>query len=67
MTQENRFPEGWDEARVRRLIERYESQTEDEAVAEDAPGRDDDDRVLVAVPRELVNEVRELISRHRAG
>jgi hypothetical protein len=67
MTQENRFPEGWDEARVRRLIERYESQTEDEAVAEDGAGREDDDPVLVAVPRELVSEVRDLISRHRAG
>jgi len=32
---QNRFPPGWDEERVRRLIERYESQTEDEAVAED--------------------------------
>ena len=31
----NRFPPGWDEARVRDLIEHYESQTEDEAVAED--------------------------------
>ena len=31
----NRFPPGWDEAGVRHLIEHYESQTEDEAVAED--------------------------------
>ena len=30
-----RFPMGWDEDRVRRLLEHYESQTEDEAVAED--------------------------------
>ena len=31
----NRFPPGWDEARVRDSCEHYESQTEDEAVAED--------------------------------
>jgi hypothetical protein len=31
----NRFPAGWDEARVRKVIEHYEAQTEDEAVAED--------------------------------
>lgn len=32
---QNRFPPGWDEERVRRLIGRYEPQTENEAVAED--------------------------------
>ena len=30
----SRFPEGWDEARVRRVLEQYEEQTEDEAIAE---------------------------------
>jgi len=31
----NRFPKGWNEARVREVLEHYESQTEEEAVAED--------------------------------
>ena len=31
----NRFPPGWDEKRVRDVIEYYERQTEDEAIAED--------------------------------
>ena len=31
----NRFPEGWDEARVREVIDCYENQTEEEAIAED--------------------------------
>lgn len=31
----NRFPAGCDEARVRSVLEHYEQQTEDEAVAED--------------------------------
>jgi len=31
----NKFPKGWNEARVRRLLRHYEQQTEDEAVAED--------------------------------
>ena len=30
----NEFPTGWDEQRVRELIEHYESQTDEEAVAE---------------------------------
>jgi hypothetical protein len=35
----DRFPEGWDADRVRRVLEHYESQTEDEAVAEDGLSR----------------------------
>jgi hypothetical protein len=35
MRQQNRFPAGWNEARVRKILEHYEGQTEDEAVAED--------------------------------
>jgi hypothetical protein len=31
----NKFPLGWDEERIRRLLEHYEKQTEDEAIAED--------------------------------
>lgn len=29
---QSKFPPGWDEARVRRLLEHYEEQTEGEAV-----------------------------------
>ena len=31
----NKFPPGWNEERVQRVLAHYESQTEDEAVAED--------------------------------
>ncbi len=31
----NKFPKGWDKQRVQRVLDHYESQTEDEAVAED--------------------------------
>ena len=33
MKKRNRFPPGWDEQRVRAVLERYETQTEEEAVA----------------------------------
>lgn len=33
---ENRFPPGWDERRVRAVLEHYEGQSEEEAVAEAA-------------------------------
>ena len=32
---QNKFPAGWDEKRVQRVLAYYESQTEDETVAED--------------------------------
>jgi len=62
--QQSRFPEGWDEARVRRVLEHYEQQNEDEAVAEDEAAYEDRKASLVKVPVELVPAVRELIAKH---
>lgn len=61
----NRFPPGWDEQRVKRVLGHYESQTEDEAVAEDEASKDDPSGTLMAVPTELVPEVRDLIAKHK--
>jgi len=58
----NQFPPGWDEARVRDVIEYYEKQTEEEAVAEDEAAFADS--TMMAVPPPLVPEVRELIARY---
>lgn len=63
--QQSRFPEGWDEARVRRVLEHYEQQTEVEAVAEDEAAYQDRKTSLVTVPLELVPAVRELIAKHK--
>jgi hypothetical protein len=35
MSKKSKFPPGWDEECVKRVIEHYESQSEEEAVAED--------------------------------
>ena len=32
---QNEFPPGWDEERVQKVLAHYETQSEDEAVAED--------------------------------
>jgi hypothetical protein len=61
----NRFPEGWDEERVRRVLEHYEEQSEEEAVAEDEAALDMPGQSLVEVPTELVPAVRELLARGR--
>lgn len=62
---ENQFPKGWDEARVRRVLERYESQTEDEAVAEDEAAMAPSETVI-SVPRELVPAIREMIAKRQS-
>jgi len=62
MKQSN-FPPGWDEQRVRRVLEHYESQTEEEAVAEDEAGMAAS--TVMDVPVELVPTVRELIAKHK--
>ena len=65
MTQ-NKFPHGWDEARVRSVIAHYEQQTESESVAEDEAAFQDEDSTLMAIPTELVPAVLELIDKHIA-
>ena len=52
MTQ-NRFPAGWDEARVKKVLEHYEAQTEDEALAEDEAALRPSETVMT-IPHELV-------------
>ncbi|MEK6644207.1 MAG: hypothetical protein AABZ08_09875 [Planctomycetota bacterium] len=63
---DNRFPIGWDEDRVRRVMEHYQNQTDDEAVAEDEAAFEDQTQSFVEVPNSLVPAVRDLIARHRS-
>jgi len=59
----NQYPEGWDEARVRRVLEYYENQTEEEAVAEDEAAFEHEDTTMVEVPNDLLPAVRELLAK----
>ena len=61
----NRFPLGWDEERVRRVLAHYEEQTENEAVAEDEAAFEDLNQTFMEVPNELVPSVRELIAKRQ--
>lgn len=60
---QNKFPEGWDEARVKRVLDYYENQTEEEAVAEDEAAWEDRTETFIKVPNELIPAVRELIAK----
>ncbi|MDA8021126.1 MAG: hypothetical protein MPN21_27125 [Thermoanaerobaculia bacterium] len=61
MSQQNDFPPGWDAKRVRNVIDYYEHQTEDEAVAEHEAALGS---TTMEVPHELLPAVRELIAQH---
>lgn len=64
MSRPPRFPKGWDAARVRRVLEHYEGQPEDEAVAEDEAAYDTDGHTVMIVPTALVPEIQQLVDRH---
>jgi len=63
---QSKFPRGWDEERVRRVLAHYDEQTEAEAVAEDEASFEDTTQAVMEVPRELVPAIRELIAKRQA-
>lgn len=63
---QNRFPPGWDEARVRRVLDHYENQTDEEALAEDEESFDRATHTIIEVPRELLSAIRNLIAKRQA-
>ncbi len=64
-TQDSRFPPGWDEERVRRVLEHYASQTDEEALAEDEAAYEETTHTTISIPVELVPEVRELLAKRK--
>ena len=67
MKKQHRFPPGWNNARVQRVLAHYEEQTDAEAVAEDeAPYRSTTTTVM-NVPVKLVPVVRALLGKRRVS
>lgn len=62
----NRYPKGWNRKKIETLIEHYESQSDDEAIAEAEAAYRKRQSSLIEVPIKLLPEVRKLIAR-RAG
>ncbi len=62
MTKKTNYPPGWNESRVKRVLEHYECQSEEEAVAEDEAAYEDSNQTFIEIPNELVPEVRELLA-----
>ena len=62
---QSRYPSGWDEDRVNRVIAHYEQQTDEEAVAEDEAAVESETQTVMKVPNELVPSIRELIAKYQ--
>lgn len=63
MMNEQRFPKGWDEQRVKRLIAELDARTDAEWIAADeAAAADSDDQAVITVPTGLLPEIRRLIA-----
>lgn len=63
---QSKFPPGWDEQRVRKVLAHYESQSAEEAVAEDEAAYEDPTQTVMEIPNELVPAVRELLAKRGA-
>ena len=58
----NIFPPGWDEERVNKVLKYYESQSEDEALAEINTAFDNAEYSVMLIPNELVPSVGNLLA-----
>jgi hypothetical protein len=64
---QSRFPAGWDAKRLKKVLAHYDSQSEEEAVAEDEAAFEALGQTIIEVPTEIVPAIRELIAKHKAA
>ena len=67
MKKPNRFPLGWNNARVQRVLDHYETQSDVEAVAEDEAAYRSTTATVMKIPVKLVPAVRALLAKRRAS
>lgn len=58
----NKYPKGWNRKRVEAVIDHYDKQTDEEAIAEADAAWENSHMSLVRVPAELVGEVRAFVA-----
>jgi hypothetical protein len=65
---DQKFPEGWDEQRVKRLLKELDARTDEEWIAADeAAAADGDDQAVITVPAALLPEIRRLLASHKTA
>ena len=65
---EQRFPAGWDEQRVKQLLAELDARTDEEWIAADeAAAEDGGDQAVITVPANLLPEIRRLLATHKSA
>jgi hypothetical protein len=65
---DQRFPKGWNERRVKELIDELDARTDEDWIAADeAETADTDDQTVITVPRALLPEIRRLLASHKTA
>ena len=59
------FPPGWNERKVRAVIQHYDQLTDDELAREIETAPEVRDETLISIPTELLPAVQKLIGRHQ--
>ena len=67
MKKQSRFPPGWNDVRVQRVLAHYERQSDSDAIAEDEAAYRATTTTVMKVPVKLVPAVRALIGKRRAS
>lgn len=63
MTKQSKYPSGWNKERVLRVLDHYESQSEEEAVAEDEAAYEELNYTFIKIPNDLIPQIRELLAK----
>lgn len=63
---DQKYPAGWDEERVQRLLAELDARTDEEwIVADEAAAVDGADQAVITVPASLLPEIRRLIASNK--
>ena len=60
---QTKFPKGWDENRVQRVLDHYDMLTEEEAVAEDEAAWENPSETFMEIPNDLLPAIRQLLAK----
>ena len=65
---EQRFPKGWDEQRMKRLLAELDARTDEEWIAADeAAAAGEGDQAVITVPAALLPEIRRLLASQKTA
>jgi hypothetical protein len=64
---QQKLPLGWDDSRIREVLDHYDAQDDDERAAEIEAAWEADGMTLMSVPTDLVPEIRAILARKQTA